>query len=88
MYIELYQEKTNNKTNAVIHQTKRSLIVEHLFNNVNCATNYDLLRFNAINNGTNSLDLLKLEAISIFKNNPELCKQKELDYKLSLFVQE
>ena len=37
------------------------------------------LRFNC----TNSNDLVKIEAISIFQNKPELCHQKEFDFKVS-----
>ena len=40
--------KTNNKTKAVINATQRSSIAEHLINNVDCAKNYDLLRFKII----------------------------------------
>ena len=32
------------------------------------------------------IDLVRLEAISIFLNKPELCKQKDFDYKVSSFV--
>ena len=57
----------------------------NLFNNIDCAKNYDLMRFKVINNCTNSFDLVILKAISIFFNKPELCKQKELDFKVSFF---
>ena len=50
------------------------------------ANNYDLSRFNFVNKCTNSIDLMKLEAILIFLNKLELCKQKEFDYKVSLFI--
>ena len=58
----------------------------NLFNNIDCAKNYDLMRFKVINNCTNSFDLVILKAISIFFNKPELCKQKELDFKVSFFL--
>ena len=50
-------------------------------NNTNCANSYDSSRFKILNNCTNSIDLVRMEAISIFFNKPELCKQKEFDYK-------
>ena len=31
------------------------------------------------------MDLIRVEAISIYLDQPVLCKQKELDYKVSLF---
>ena len=80
------KEKTINNTKAVVNATKISSIAEHLINNVDCASNYDLLRFKAINNCTNFIDLVRLEAISIFLNKPKLCKKKEFDYKVSLFI--
>ena len=36
--LNFIREKTNTKTKAVINATKRSLIAEHLINNVDCAT--------------------------------------------------
>ena len=62
------KEKTNNKTKAVINATKISSIAKNLINNVNCANNYDLSRFKVINNCTNLINLVRLEAISIFLN--------------------
>ena len=64
--LNFIKKKTNNKTKAVINVTKRSSIAEHLINNVNCAKNYDLPRFKVIYNCANSIDLVRLEAISIF----------------------
>ena len=60
--------------------TKRSSKAEHFINNTNCANNYDSSRLKILNNCTNSIDLVRMEAISIFLNKPELCKQKEFDY--------
>ena len=34
---------------------------------------------------TNAMDLNKMEPISIFLEKPVPCKQKEFDYKVSLF---
>ena len=80
------KEKTNNKTKAVINAAKRSSIAEHLINNTDCANNYLLSRFEVMSHCNNVVDLVRLEAISIFLKKPELCKQKEFDYKVSLFV--
>ena len=85
--LKLIKEKTNYKTKSVIYAIKRSPIAEHLYNKVKCKNkNYDLLRFKLINNCKNSIDLVRMEAISIFLNKPELCKQKEIDYKVFLFI--
>ena len=61
-------------TIAVVNTTKRSSIAKHLINNTNCADNYDSSIFKIINNCTNSFDLVRLEAISIFLKKPEPCK--------------
>ena len=45
-----------------------------------------LSRFRVISRCNNVIDLVKLEAIAIFSNKPELCKQKDFDHKVSLFV--
>ena len=84
--LRFIDEKAKNKTNAVLNATKRSSIAEHLINNTSCANSYNSSRFKITNNCTNPIDLVRLEAISISLNKPELCKQKEFDYKVSLFV--
>ena len=84
--LRFIDEKTKIKTKAVVNATKRSSIAEHLVNSTNCAKNYDSSRFKILYNCTSSMDLVRLEAISIFLNKPELCKQKEFDYRVSLFV--
>ena len=61
--LNFIKEKTNNKTKTVINATNRSSIAEHLINNFDCANNYDLPTFKVINNYTNSIDLVRLEAI-------------------------
>ena len=80
--LKFIDEKTKIKTKAVVNATKKSSIAEHLINNTNCAKNYDLSRFKILNSCTNSIDLVRMEEISIFLNKPELCKQKEFDYKV------
>ena len=84
--LRFIDEKTKIKTKAVVNATKRSSIAEHLVNSTNCANNYDPSRFKILYNCTSSMDLVRLEAISIFLNKPELCKQKEFDYRVSLFI--
>ena len=82
----MIDEKTKIKTKAVLNATKKSSIAEHLINNTSCANNYDSSRFKILNNCTDSIDLVRMEAMSIFLNKPELCKKKEFGYKVSLFV--
>ena len=61
--LKYLKEKTNNKTKAVVNATKRSSISEHLINNTDCVNNCDLSRFKVINKFTNSIYLVRLEAI-------------------------
>ena len=84
--LKFIDEKTKIKMKVVVNAIKRWSIAEHLVKNTNCANNYDSSRFKILNNCTDSIDLVRMEAISIFLNKPELCKQKEFDYKVSLFV--
>ena len=86
MFIKIHRWKDKSKTKAVVNAIKRSSIAEHLIYNTNCANNYDPSRIITLNNCTNSIDLVRMEAISIFLNKLELWKQKEFDYKVSLFV--
>ena len=67
---QFIKEKTKNKTKALVNATKRSSIAEHLINNADCANDYDLSRFKVINNCKNSIDFVRLEAVSIFLNQP------------------
>ena len=74
--LKFIDKKTKIKTKAVVNATKKSSIAEHLINNTNCTNNYYSSRFNILNNSTNSIDLVRIKAISILINKPELCKQK------------
>ena len=74
-----------NKTVRMVNASKRSAIAEHLINNSNCASNYNLDRFKIIKNCFCISDLIKLEAICILIRKPKLCKQKDFDYTVSLF---
>ena len=85
--LKFLDKKIKIKTKTVVNATKKSSIAEHFMNNTNCANNYDSSRFKILNNCTNSIDLVRMEAISIFLNKSELCKHKEFDYKGSLFVE-
>ena len=72
-------------TRATENATKRYSVAEHLVNNKECAKNYDVSRFKILQQCHNVTDLIKMEAISIYQEKPVLCKQKEFDYKVSLF---
>ena len=63
--LRFIDEKTKIKTKAVVNATKRSSIAEHLVNSTNCANNYDPSRFKILYNCTSSMDLVRLEAITI-----------------------
>ena len=54
-----------SKSIRVVNATKRSAIAEHLVNNLDCASNYNLKRFKVIKNCFHISDLIKLEAICI-----------------------
>ena len=54
-----------NKSVRVVNASKRSAIAEHLINNGNFASNYNLIRFKTIKNCFCISDLVKLEAICI-----------------------
>ena len=63
----------------------RSSFPKHLVNSRDCAKKYDLSRFKIIYHCNNVFDLIKIEAISKYLEKPMLCKQKEFEYKVSLF---
>ena len=60
-------------------------VAENLVNNRECAKKHDLSIFNIIHQYDNVSDLIKMETILIYLEKPVLCKQKEFDYKVSLF---
>ena len=70
---------------ATKNAAKRSLVAEHLVNNKECAKKYDLSRFKIIHQSNDLTDLIKIEAIWIYLEKPVLCKQKDFEYKVSLF---
>ena len=69
---------------ALMNATIKSSIAEHIVNYPNCGKNYEDIRFKIVQQCSNLYDLLKLEAIFIYLNKPELCKQKEFDYVVTL----
>ena len=78
------EEEPEIKTTATKNSAKRSSIAEHLINNRDCARKYEISRFKIVH--CNSVyDLVELESFSIFLEKPELGKQKEFEYKVSLF---
>ena len=82
---EFIEGKTNIKSVALMNATRKSSIAEHLVKYPNCGKIYDDVRFKIVQQCSSVYDLLKLEAIFIYLNKPELCKQKEFDYVVALF---
>ena len=81
------EKEPKNTTIATKNATKRSSVAEHLVINRECAKKKnDLFRFKILHQCNNVTDLIKMEAISIHIEKPVLCKQKEFDYKVSLFI--
>ena len=83
--VKFFEKEPNIMTRATENATKRSSVAEHLVNNKECAKNYDVSRFKILHQCHNVMDLIKMEAISIYQEKQVLCKQKEFDYKVSLF---
>ena len=79
-------EKKDDVPIKVINASKRSSIAEHLVNNSLCADNYNVKRFKIVKNCSNVFILIKLEAICILLRKSVLCKQKDFDYTMSLFL--
>ena len=61
------------------------MISKHLINNPYCGKNYKDITFKIVQQCSNVQDLVKMEAIFIYLNKPELCKQKEFDYVVAPF---
>ena len=77
--------KKDNKFIRMVIASKRSTIAEHLVNNSDCASNYNLNRYKIIKNCFRISDLIKVEAVYILIRKPILCKHKYFSYTLSLF---
>ena len=58
-------------------------IAEHLVNNPDCASSYNLKWFKIIINYYSIFDSIKLEAICILLRKPKFCKHKYFDYTVS-----
>ena len=63
----------------------RSVISEHLVKNSTCGKSYDESRFSILMECFNKYYFIKLEAILIKINKPNLNEQKDFDYVVSLF---
>ena len=85
LVVKFMEKEPKNMTRETENATKRFSVAEHLVNNRECAKKYDLSRFKILHQCNNVTDLIKMEAISIHLEKPVLCKQKEFDYKVSLF---
>ena len=83
--LEFIEKEPEIMATASKNAAKRSSVAEHLVNNRDCAKKYDLSRYKISHHCNNVFDLIKSKAISIYLEKPVLCKQKEFDYKVSLF---
>ena len=72
--IEDFCKMTNkeNKSVRVVNASQRSAIAEHLVNNSDCASNYNLNRYKIIKNCFSIADLIKFKAICILIRKPKL----------------
>ena len=59
------KDKTKIKTKTVTNDKKKS-IEEHLISNKDCANNYMLSIYRLVNYCSNTIDLMSLEAKSMF----------------------
>ena len=73
------------KSIAVENAMKKSAIAEHLVNNPSCGKKFAVSNFSVMRQCSNTLELIRLEAILIHLDKPNLCKKKEFDYTLALF---
>ena len=83
--VKFFEKEPKIMTRATKSATKRSSVAKHLVNDKKCAKNYDLSGFKTLHQCLNIMDLIIMEAISIYLEKLVLCKQKEFDYKVSLF---
>ena len=85
--IEIFCKMSNkeNKSVRVVNASKRSAIEEHLVNNSNFASNYNLKRFETVIICFSTSDLIELEAICILIKKCKLCKLNDFDYTVPLF---
>ena len=69
----------------MINGIKISSIVEHLVNNHKCRENVYLVRFKIIKSCVIIFNLIKHDTVCILITKPNLGRQKEFDYTVSLF---
>ena len=62
---------------------KKSAIAQHLVNNPSCGKKFTLSNFSVMRQCSNTLELIRFEAILIHLNKPNLCQKKEFDYTLA-----
>ena len=67
------------------HRKYFTAIGQHLFDNPNCAHNYNESMFSIVARGRNNFHLSVLESLFIKINKPVLCKQKLYVYNTLLF---
>ena len=61
--LKFIQKETKIMTTATKNAAKRFSVAEHLVNNRDCATKYDLSRFKITHHCNNVFDFIKIEAI-------------------------
>ena len=79
------KDEKDEKSIAVENAIKKSAIAEHLVNNPSCGKKFAVSNFSVMRQCSNTLELIRLEAILIHLDKPNLCKKKEFDYTLALF---
>ena len=85
-FISYISDKKEKKSVAVKNAMKKSALSENLVNNTCCRNNFDISKFSIMRQCSNTLELIRLEAIQIHLNKPNLCKKKEFDSYLALFT--
>ena len=69
---------------APVYASLGSAIAEHIAQNRECCADFSTRRFAILSRARNALNLHVLEALFIRKLRPQLCKQKELLFRLQL----
>ena len=78
-------DRKDKMSAAVKNAMKKSSIAEHLVNNPSCGNIFEISNFSVLRQYSNIINLMRLKAILIHLNKPNLCKKKEFDYTLALF---
>ena len=87
----LRQQSSLSVENSTLSQNtlarlSRSAIGQHLLESPLCADHLSTNQFEILERARNMLQLHVLEALHIHFGKPDLCKQKELVYKLKLLL--